>query len=153
MLFGQPERLESLPSIRGDQPLPPGRASMPLPQQISGEAGAFSRVKRRSDKTATPPRLDVTTLAALVVWIQESMAKLSSTDLSIVLSMARYTGLIEANLEATLARIGKASAGPHETGRAGIGDLLLHLRQIEALLKPADKPAANEPRNSWRRTA
>jgi hypothetical protein len=79
------------------------------------------------------PRLDVTRLAALVAWTQETANTLSAGDLSIVLAMARYGGLIEGDLEATLAKIGKTANGPSNP-RAGIGDLLLALRQFEALV-------------------
>ena len=118
---------------------------MPLPQRISADP-------QKPDGKASAPRLDLTRLAALVAWIQESMTHISLADLSIVLSMARYTDLIDPDLESTLARIAKASAGSHKGGRAGIGDLILHIRQIEALLNSPDE-SANRHEDSMRRSA
>lgn len=85
--------------------------------------------------------LDVPRLAALVSWTQETALRHTSADLSIVLSLARYSGLIESDLEATLAKIGKTVAPPSDKLRAGIGDLLLALRQLEALIGPQSTDA------------
>lgn len=78
-------------------------------------------------------RMDVPRLAALVNWTQDTTARHTAADVSIVLSLARYGGLLEADLEATLAKISRTVTTTSST-RAGIGDLLIALRQLEAMI-------------------
>jgi hypothetical protein len=81
----------------------------------------------------THGRMDVPRLAALVNWTQDTTARHTAADVSIVLSLARYGGLLEADLEATLAKISRNVAST-ANARAGIGDLLIALRQLEAMI-------------------
>jgi hypothetical protein len=78
-------------------------------------------------------RMDVPRLAALVNWTQDTTARHTAADVSIVLSLARYGGLLEADLESTLAKISRTVTSTSST-RAGIGDLLIALRQLEAMI-------------------
>ncbi|MGE0057244.1 MAG: hypothetical protein AB7P33_06405 [Dehalococcoidia bacterium] len=77
--------------------------------------------------------MDVPRLAALVNWTQDTTAKHTVSDVSIILSLARYGGLLEADLEATLAKISR-TVTTTSTTRASIGDLLIALRQLEAMV-------------------
>jgi hypothetical protein len=77
--------------------------------------------------------MDVPRLAALVNWTQDTTARHTAADVSIVLSLARYGGLLEADLESTLAKISRTVTSTSST-RAGIGDLLIALRQLEAMI-------------------
>lgn len=131
-------REERGPSIdRGAAPPAPVAEVVPvLPPEPAVVKPAPLRMEAKAPAAPVSfetPRLDVPRLAALVSWTQETARSLSVADLSIVLSLARYGGLIEADLEATLAKIGKNVNG-QTTARAGIGDLLLALRQFEALI-------------------
>ena len=95
------------------------------------------------------PSTDVPTLAGVVTWSQEFATRHSAADLVIVLALARYSGVIEGDLEATLAKIGKTVAPQSSSARAGVGDLLLALRQVEALL--ANNPIATDASGFSRR--
>jgi hypothetical protein len=78
-------------------------------------------------------------LAALVNWTQETTAKHTAADVSIILSLARYGGLLEPDLEATLVKISKTVPQSNST-RASIGDLLIALRQLDAMVGEAPAP-------------
>lgn len=123
---------EPEPHKEPEEPKKPAPEPTPL-RQPSGQKEAQKPVEERYE-APRPARMDVPMLAALVTWTQEMAERHSNADLSIVLSLARYGGLIEGDLEATLGKIGKAVAAPSDKMRAGIGDILLALRQLEALI-------------------
>ena len=84
-----------------------------------------------------PHRWSVHSLAALMSWTQESAQRFSKDDLGIVLSLACYGGLIDSDLEATLARLAEVLAPEEKPSRATSNDFLLGLRQLDALLDEA----------------
>jgi hypothetical protein len=94
-------------------------------------------------------RLDMPRLAALVNWTQETAAKHSHADVSIILSLARYGGLMEPDLEATLGKISK-TVPQNTNARASIGDLLIALRQLDAMI---GEPPAAADLNTGRKAA
>ncbi len=94
------------------------------PQAVAAPSAAIEAMQRH---------MDVPRLAALVNWTQDTTARHTVADVSIILSLARYGGLLEADLEATLAKISR-TVTTTSTTRAGIGDLLVALRQLEAMV-------------------
>jgi hypothetical protein len=79
-------------------------------------------------------------LATLIAWTQDVTARMDANDLDIVLSLARYGGLIEPELEATLTRLA-APLFPQDQERRHVGasDYLLALRELSALIEEAEQ--------------
>jgi hypothetical protein len=74
-----------------------------------------------------------------MAWTQDAASRMDANDLDIVLSMARYGGLIEAELETMLNKL----AAPlfSDTGtqrRSGVSDYLLALRELAAIVEDAE---------------
>jgi len=127
----------------------PETAPPPAP---SAAAGAAVDDAPRGYEAATPPRRhdsppetpagsgarrqawSVQSLAMLTAWAQDTAARLAPADLEVLLSLARYGGLIDADLEALLARLAAPlQADAKNLPRAGVNDYLLALRQLAAL--------------------
>jgi len=97
----------------------------------------------RQPLPSTPPakrRWSVGALATLMAWTQDTTSRMDASDLDIVLTMARYGGLIEAELEATLTKLA-APLFPRgqEKRRSGVSDYLLALRELAALIEDAEE--------------
>jgi hypothetical protein len=90
-------------------------------------------------------RLDMPRLAALVNWTQDTTAKHTAADVSIILSLARYGGLLQPDLETTLGKISRTVPQTNNT-RASIGDLLVALRQLDAMIGDSSLAEANTGR-------
>jgi hypothetical protein len=93
-------------------------------------------------------RWSVGALATLMAWTQDVTSRMDANDLDIVLSMARYGGLIEEELESTLTKLA-APLFPtqQEKRRTGVSDYLLALRELAALIEDAEDSYG---RTSWR---
>ena len=91
----------------------------------------------------TPPakrRWSAGSLATLVAWTQETATRMDASDLDIVLSLARYGGLIDEELEATLAKLAAPLVAPKPEPRPkGVSDYLLALRELSALIEDAEE--------------
>jgi hypothetical protein len=84
-------------------------------------------------------RWSVGALATLVAWTQETASRMNAGDLDIVLSLARYGGLIDEELEATLTRLSAPLHTPdQEPRRKGVSDYLLALRELSAVIEEAE---------------
>jgi hypothetical protein len=120
---------------------------VPPASQAASETAPFVEMKQASAATSSrsleagsawpAPRWSVHSLAALMSWTQESAQRFTCQDLGIVLSIARYGGLIDKDLEATLAELAQTLAPANEPQRATATDFLLALRQLDALLDEA----------------
>jgi hypothetical protein len=80
-----------------------------------------------------------------MAWTQDASQRFSLYDLGIVLSLARYGGLIEGELEATLLKLAKGNPAPERPPRATGTDFLLALRQLDALLDDAEASSSVVP--------
>jgi hypothetical protein len=84
-------------------------------------------------------RWSVGALATLVGWTQETASRMDASDLDIVLSLARYGGLIDEELEATLTKLSAPLLTPNQEPRhKGVSDYLLALRELSALIEEAE---------------
>jgi hypothetical protein len=93
-------------------------------------------------------RWSVGALATLMAWTQDVTTRMDANDLDIVLSMARYGGLIEPELESTLTRLAAPLFPPRqEKRRTGVSDYLLALRELAALIEDAEDSYG---RPAWR---
>jgi hypothetical protein len=65
---------------------------------------------------------------------------MDASDLDIVLSLARYGGLIDEELEATLAKLAAPLVAPKPEPRPKrVSDYLLALRELSALIEDAEE--------------
>jgi len=84
-------------------------------------------------------RWSVGALATLVAWTQETASRMDASDLDIILSLARYGGLIDEELEATLTKLSAPLLTPNQEPRnKGVSDYLLALRELAALIEEAE---------------
>lgn len=78
-------------------------------------------------------------LATLVAWTRETAGRMDASDLDIVLSLARYGGLIDEELESTLNRLAAPLFDKDTLPRSkGVTDYLLALRELSALIEEAE---------------
>jgi hypothetical protein len=97
-----------------------------------------------SSNPAVSARWSVQTLAALMAWTQDNAQRFHQQDLGIVLSLSRYGGMMDADLESTLLKLVKALSPQQEARRASSSDFLLALRQLDAILTDPEATANNE---------
>jgi len=84
-------------------------------------------------------RWSVGSLATLIAWTQETASRMDPSDMDIVLSLARYGGLIDEELEATLTKLSKPLFMQDQQPRPkGVSDYLLALRELSALIEEAE---------------
>jgi hypothetical protein len=126
-------RLNALPD-------PEPEDDLPAPAPRNGGAGEPGRVRHRETATAANKRRwSVGSLATLMAWTQDVTSRMDANDLDIVLSMARYGGLIEEDLETTLTKLAAPLFAPSaEKRRVGVSDYLLALRELSALIEDAE---------------
>ena len=110
----------------------------------------------QSKRTPRAPRFEMNTLAMLMAWTQGNMARLNLTEMGSLLALARYGGVIEAELEHILHKI----AGHFEhrvdprTGEARfkapatISEYLLALHELNSVLNEEDELAFRWLRNA-----
>ena len=111
--FAQPER---------QQPPAQQQQSMPLPV-----------APRRS--------WELNTLAMLLAWCQGNMVRLSDKEMSSLLSLARYGGLVDDELASILLEI-SGSFDEGKTGRAAtVSEYLLALHELHSVIKEEEAPA------------
>ncbi len=84
-------------------------------------------------------RWSVGSLATLIAWTQETADRMDASDLDIVLSLARYGGLIDEELESTLTKLSAPLFQDDSQPRpSGVTNYLLALRELSALIDEAD---------------
>jgi hypothetical protein len=113
----------------------------PSPARIKRRAPIDDEPELEPETTARPRRWSVHSLAALMAWTQEHSQRFNTQDMGIVLSLARYGGLIDEALESTLEKLAKGLAPDEAPLRATSSDFLLALRQLDALLDAATATA------------
>ncbi len=119
--------------------------SVPEPEQLETTHRSFSgrdetdAARRHASSLPENRRWSVGSLATLIAWTQDTATRMDASDLDIVLSLARYGGLIDAELEATLTKLStplfEKNPGPKP---AGASDYLLALRELSALIEEAE---------------
>ena len=85
-------------------------------------------------------RWSLGSLATLIVWTQETAAEMDASDLDIVLSLARYGGLIDEELEATLTKLAAPLMAQNAMPRQpGVTNYLVALRELAVLIEEAEQ--------------
>jgi hypothetical protein len=133
---GQPGETAPSPRAGGTLVLLNGGAAAKQASPVDGAIAAGESASRR---------WSVHSLAALMSWTQDAVQRFSIHDLGIVLSLARYGGLVEAELESTLLKLARGSVLPDRQPRATGNDFLLALRQLDALLDDAESGQFEAP--------
>jgi hypothetical protein len=122
-------QLHTLPELEQ-----PGATTTPFPGRDETDAARSRASTPRANR-----RWSVGSLATLVAWTQETAARLDETEMDIVLSLARYGGLIDEELETTLIKLSAPLLSKNlESGQKGASDYLLALRELSALIEEAE---------------
>ena len=119
-----------------------------LEEMAQPETPTAVSIPEKNDTDAAPPiqgdpqgrqRWSVGSLATLIAWTQETTTRMDASDLDIVLSLARYGGLIDEELESTLTKLSAPLFQKDSQPRPrGVTDYLLALRELSALLEEAE---------------
>jgi hypothetical protein len=114
-------RLAALPGQEPQQPVAP---QQPVPLPVA---------PRRS--------WELNTLAMLLAWCQGNMVRLSEKEMTSLLSLARYGGLVDEELAAILLDI-STSFDDGKVGRAAtVSEYLLALHELHTVIKEEEEPA------------
>jgi hypothetical protein len=143
----EPAPLSSTPEPAAQQPETPPKviqlASAPEPEQP--DATPFpgrdetDAARPMASKPPANRRWSVASLATLIAWTQETAARMDASDMDILLSLARYGGLIDPELEETLLKLSTPLFEKDPQPRQkGVGEYLLALRELSALIEEAE---------------
>ena len=84
---------------------------------------------------------ELNTLAMLLAWCQGNMVRLSDKEMTSLLSLARYGGLVDEELAGILLEI-SSSFDDGQTGRAAtVSEYLLALHELHSVIKEEEEPA------------
>ena len=84
---------------------------------------------------------ELNTLAMLLAWCQGNMVRLSDKEMSSLLSLARYGGLVDEELAGILLNI-SGSFDEGKIGRAAtVSEYLLALHELHSVIKEEEEPA------------
>jgi hypothetical protein len=89
---------------------------------------------------------ELNTLAMLLAWCQSNMVRLSDKEMSSLLSLARYGGVVDDELATILLDI-SGSFDEGKTGRAAtVSEYLLALHELHSVIKQEEEPATPQLR-------
>lgn len=91
-----------------------------------------------TEEETGPEAWSVSTIASLVAWIDETTSRLGPTHLHITLDLARFGGLLPPEAEDVLLKVIKLATSRKDSGSPSVNDILLALRQLEAILRGED---------------
>jgi hypothetical protein len=143
----EPAPLPATPEPAAQQPetLPKVIQLTSAPEPEQPDATPFSgrdETDAARPMASQPPanrRWSVASLATLIAWTQETAARMDASDMDILLSLARYGGLIDPELEATLLKLSTPLFEKDPQPRQkGVGEYLLALRELSALIEEAE---------------
>ena len=132
--------IESLPMpSEPATPEPQATVAAPSPIPFPGRDETDAARYEASMQPAGSRRWSAGSLATLIAWTQETASRMDASDLDIVLSLARYGGLIDEELETTLTKLSKPLfKEDSEPQPKGVTDYLLALRELSALIEEAE---------------
>jgi hypothetical protein len=120
------------------QPYEDVAAQMPRPEEAR-QAPPRRGPQSERRLVASAPRQDapdVRALAALLTWVEETRERLDQRGYKVVLGLARYGALIDAELEQTLLTAAETVGGREPQEHTSVNDSIVALRQLEAILAP-----------------
>jgi hypothetical protein len=116
-------------------PEPEATGPTPFPRRDETDIARPSPAPSKANR-----RWSLGSLATLIVWTQETAAEMDASDLDIVLSLARYGGLIDEELETTLTKLAAPAMEQNDQPRQkGVTDYLVALRELSALIEEAEE--------------
>lgn len=114
----------------------PPRAETTVPRQGTarsrGEAEPAPEESADNEPYAEP--WTVPTIASLVAWIDESSSRLGAAHMQMILDLARFAGLLPSEAQDVLLKVIKLATGRKDSSSPSVNDILLALRQLEAIL-------------------
>ena len=147
---------DSLPSVLQVEPAagPPGPGdgpqAAPMPPMPGGggpQAAPTPPMPGDDRQPAAPSPIaeaaaaepwSVSAIASLIAWVDETTSRLDATHLHMILDLARFAGLLPADAEEALSKVIKLARSRKDGDTASVNDILLALRQLEAIFQEAD---------------
>jgi len=84
---------------------------------------------------------ELNTLAMLLAWCQGNMVRLSAKEMTSLLSLARYGGLVDEELAAILLEISVSFDAGKEGRAATVSEYLLALHELHTVIKEEEEPS------------
>jgi hypothetical protein len=117
---------------------PRAEAATPQPAAANPESSGGPAPAPPIAEEVGPEPWSVSTIASLVAWIDETTSRLGPTHLHITLDLARFGGLLPPEAEDVLLKVIKLASGRKDSTSPSVNDILLALRQLEAILQGED---------------
>jgi hypothetical protein len=127
---GDSHLLEDEEAEEAAHPVVPGKSSQRRDEPSGRQVGTSRNAARTTGHSERWNRRD---LAALMAWTQEVAARFSRRDFVLMLSIARYGGLIDGRLQQTLVEL-SGSLASEGARPASMMDFALAAHQLEAVL-------------------
>jgi hypothetical protein len=89
-------------------------------------------------EAAVPQAWNVSTIAGLIAWVDETTSRLGTAHLQMILDLAPFAGLIPPEAEEALLKVVKLASSRKESATVSVNDTLVALRQLEAIFQGAE---------------
>jgi hypothetical protein len=89
-------------------------------------------------EAAVPQAWNVSTIAGLIAWVDETTSRLGTTHLQMILDLAPFAGLIPPEAEEALLKVVKLASSRKDSATVSVNDTLVALRQLEAIFQGAE---------------
>ncbi len=129
-----PSTAEEPGTPRDPVPPLPAEATGPRPGTARSRGEAEPAPEEPADDEAYPEPWTVPTIASLVAWIDESSSRLGAAHMQMILDLARFAGLLPSEAQDVLLKVIKLATGRKDSSSPSVNDILLALRQLEAIL-------------------
>jgi hypothetical protein len=114
-----------------------GPESAPLPT-MAGSGGPEVTPLPAKAEAAIPQAWNVSTIAGLIAWVDETTSRLGTTHLQMILDLAPFAGLIPPEAEEALLKVVKLASSRKDSATVSVNDTLVALRQLEAIFQGAE---------------
>jgi hypothetical protein len=125
------------------QPVAQPQQQLPQPIQLVEQQPAVVIAPQQPVPLPVAPRRswELNTLAMLLAWCQGNMVRLSNKEMTSLLSLARYGGLVDEELAGILLDI----SGSFDVGKEGraatVSEYLLALHELHTVVKDEEEPS------------
>jgi hypothetical protein len=113
-----------------------GPESAPLPA-MAGDGPEVTPLPAMVE-AAVPQAWNVSTIAGLIAWVDETTSRLGTTHLQMILDLAPFAGLIPPEAEEALLKVVKLASSRKDSATVSVNDTLVALRQLEAIFQGAE---------------
>jgi hypothetical protein len=130
---------DPLPHVLRVEPAatPPETKDEPQPAPLPVTAATSAKVTSlpATAEVVLPQVWNVSTIAGLIAWVDETTSRLGTTHLQMILDLARFAGLIPPEAEEALMKVIKLASSRKDSATVSVNDTLVAVRQLEAIFQ------------------